>query len=222
MPFSDRLLAEAEAAVAVRRDHPFVRELAAGTFDPAAFRRWLTRDYHYLLDCACAIATAAAKATDEARMRRLLGIARSVTNHELDRHRELAADHGLAPEDLRAAEKTPTCVAYTNFLLRTASKGSLPEIAAVVSLCGRCYLDVAEHMAALAEEDHRYTTFIETSTDDAFGEPVSWIRDLIDRCAEANHGAHESMREALETGVRLEHRVREMAYAGESWAVSPA
>jgi thiaminase/transcriptional activator TenA len=221
MAFSDRLLEGAEAAMAAQRDHPFVRELAAGTLDPAAFRRWLTQDYHYLLDYARAVATAAAKATDEARMRRLLGVARSVTGHELDRHRELAADHGLTPEDLRAAEKTPTCVAYTNFLVRTASAGSLPETVAAVYPCGRGYLDVAEHMATLAEGEHRYTPFIETYTDDAFRESVSWLRELVDRCAEANPGARASMREAFETGVRLEHRFWEMAYAGESWAVSP-
>ncbi|MFB6090646.1 MAG: thiaminase II [Halobellus sp.] len=218
--FSDRLLDDGAAIWAAQKDHPFVRELAAGTLDEAAFRHWVTQDYRYLLDYARVFAVAGTKAADEDRMRRLLDVAHTVVDYEMDLHREFAEDYGLAPADLESTEKAPTCVAYTNFLLRTAHEGSFPEVAAAIYPCGQGYLDVAEHMADLADEEHRYTPFIEKYTSDAFRESVSWMRELVDRCAEANPGEREAMREAFLTSARLEHRFWEMAYTRETWEVS--
>lgn len=219
MAFSEQLLADGADLWAAQKDHPFVRELAAGTLDEAAFRHWVTQDYRYLLDYARVFAIAGTKATEEARMRRLLHIAHAIVDEELDLHREFAAEYGLTPADLRATEKAPTCVAYTNFLLRTAHEGSLATIAAAIYPCGQGYLDVAEHMADLATAEHRYTPFIEKYTSDAFRESVSWMRDLVDDCAAESPGKRAAMREAFLQSTRLEHRFWEMAYTRESWEV---
>ena len=154
MAFSDDLLDDAAPIWDAQKEHPFVRELADGSLDPDAFRRWVEQDYRYLLDYARVFAMAGVRARDEATMTHLLGIAHTTLDHEMDLHREFAADCGLTPADLEAVEKTPTCVAYTNYLLRIAHEGSLAEISAAIYPCGQGYLDVADHMAELATEDH--------------------------------------------------------------------
>lgn len=222
MAFSDDLLDAGRPIWEAQYDHPFVRELATGDLDPAKFRHWVEQDYRYLLDYARLFAIAGTKARDEATMTHLLGVAHTVLDHEMDLHREFAAEYGLTPRDLESVEKAPTCVAYTNFLLRTAHEGSLAEIAAAMYPCGQGYLDVAERMAERATGEHRYTPFIEKYTGDEFREAVGWMREFVDRCGERYPGEHDAMRAAFLRSARLEHAFWEMAYTEEAWAVDPA
>ncbi|WP_290810826.1 thiaminase II [Halovivax sp.] len=219
MSFSDELLAEGADIWEAQYEHPFVTELAAGTLDPEAFRHWVEQDYRYLLDYARTFAIAGTKARREETMAGLLGVAHTVLDDEMDLHREFAADYGIPREELESVEKAPTCVAYTNFLVRTAHEGTLPEIAAAIYPCGQGYLDVAERMAALADEEHRYTPFIEKYTSEEFYEAVDWMTWLVDDCAERNPGEREAMREAFVTSARLEHDFWEMCYTKEEWSV---
>jgi len=219
MPFSDTLLDAGADIREAQKTHPFVVELAEGRLDEAAFRHWVRQDYRYLLDYARVFALASTKADSEADMSHLMGVAHTVLDDEMDLHRAFASEWGLTPEDLEAVRKAPTCVAYTNFLVRTAHEGSIAEISAAIYPCGQGYLDVAEHMADLADGDHRYTPFIEKYTSETFREAVGWMRDFVDRCGERYPGEHEAMREAFLTSARLEHRFWEMCYTQEEWEV---
>ncbi|TKX70194.1 thiaminase II [Halorubrum sp. SP9] len=219
MDFSDRLLDAGSAIWDAQKEHPFVVELAEGSLDEAAFRHWVKQDYRYLLDYARVFALAGTKADDEETARRLIGTAHATLADEMDLHRSFAADYGLSPADLESVEKAPTCAAYTDFLVRTAHEGSIAEIAAAVYPCGQGYLDVADHMASLAAEEHRYTPFIEKYTSDEFRETVGWMRELVDRYGEAYPGERDAMRAAFLRSARLEHAFWEMCYTEEEWCV---
>ncbi|CDK38983.1 thiaminase II [Halorubrum sp. AJ67] len=219
MAFSDRLLDAGSEIWDAQKEHPFVVELADGSLDEAAFRHWVKQDYRYLLDYARVFALAGAAADDEETTRRLTGTAHATLADEMDLHRSFAAEYGLSPADLKAVEKAPTCAAYTDFLVRTAHEGSIAEIAAAVYPCGQGYLDVADHMADLASEEHRYTPFIEKYTSDAFRETVAWMRELVDRYGEAYPGERDAMRAAFLRSARLEHAFWGMCYDREEWSV---
>jgi thiaminase/transcriptional activator TenA len=219
MAFSDQLLDSGAEIWEAQKNHPFVDELAEGTIDEEAFLHWVKQDYRYLLDYARVFAIAGTKADDEATMTQLMNIAHTTLADEMDLHREFAAEYGLSREELERTEKAPTCVAYTNFLVRTAYEGSIAEISAAIYPCGQGYLDIAEHMADLATEEHRYTPFITKYTSDEFREVVGWMTDFVDRCGERHPDEHDAMREAFLTSARLEHAFWEMAYSGEEWAV---
>ena len=135
MAFSDRLLDWGAEIRAARTDHPFVRELAAGTLDEAAFEHLAKQDYRYLLDYTRLFAVADARADDEAATTHLLGAAHRVLDEKPELHRSFAADCGIPAAELERVEKAPTCVACTNFLLRTACEGSIAEIAAALFPC---------------------------------------------------------------------------------------
>ncbi|ELZ03467.1 thiaminase II [Natrialba asiatica] len=217
MAFSDHLLDAGADVWSAQKAHPFVTELAAGTLEEDAFRHWVKQDYRYLLDYARLFSIAGTKARDEATMTHLLGVAHDVLEHELDLHREFAADYGISGTELESVEKAPTCVAYTNFLLRTAHEGTIAEIAGALYPCMQGYLDVAEHMAELATEEHRYTPFIDMYTGEEFREATAWCREFVDRCGERYPGEHEAIREAFLTSAKLEYRFWEMAYTQEGW-----
>ncbi|ELZ42924.1 TenA family transcriptional regulator [Halorubrum saccharovorum DSM 1137] len=219
MAFSDDLLEAGADIWAAQFEHPFVRELAAGDLDEAAFRRWLEQDYRYLSDYARTYAVAGAKARDEAAMATLLGGADAVLNEELDLHRSFAGEYGVDPEDLSAVRKRPTCEAYTSYLVRTAHERPVPVAVAALFPCMQGYLDVADHMAEIADGEHRYTPFIETYTSDEFRAETASMRDLLDDYAASHPGHRDAMREAFLTSARLELAFWEMAYAGEEWEV---
>ncbi|HET7324982.1 MAG TPA: thiaminase II [Halococcus sp.] len=219
MAFSDQLLSDSEALWKAQKEHPFVRELADGSLDPDSFRHWVEQDYLYLLDYARTFAIAGVRARDEETMTHLLGVAHTTLDEEMDLHREFAGEYGLTPADLEAVEKSPTCVAYTNYLLRVAHEGSLAELSAALYPCGQGYLDIADHMAELSTETHRYTPFIEKYTSDDFREVVAWMREFVDRCAEEFPGEHDAMRAAFIQSARLEATFWEMAYTQEKWPV---
>lgn len=219
MAFSDQLLEEGNHIWEAQKDHPFVRELAAGTLDETAFQHWVKQDYRYLLDYARLFSIAGTKARDEETMTHLLGVAHEVLDHEMDLHREFAADYGISRDELESVEKAPTCVAYTNFLVRTAHEGSLAEIAGALYPCMQGYLDVGEHMADHADdlEENPYAPFIEMYTSEEFREATAWSREFVDDCAERFPGEHDAMREAFLTSAKLEYRFWEMAYTLEGW-----
>jgi thiaminase/transcriptional activator TenA len=219
MGFSGQLLDAGAEIWAAQKNHPFVTELAAGTLSEEAFLHWVKQDYRYLLDYARVFAIAGTKADNEATMTQLMDIAHTTLEEEMGLHREFAADYGLSREELERTEKVPTCVAYTNFLVRTAHEGSIAEISAAIYPCGRGYLDIGEHMAEIATEEHRYTPFIAKYTSDEFREVVGWMTDFVDECGKAYPDEHDAMREAFLTSARLEHAFWGMAYTREEWAV---
>lgn len=217
MRFSDHLLETERELWTAQKNHPFVRELADGTLDEAAFRAWLEQDYCYLLDYARTFAVLGTKARDEATMAHCFEVATAIVADEMDLHRGFAADYGLSPTDLARVEKAPTCVAYTNFLLRTARERPLAVGAAAIYPCGQGYLDVAEHMAERATDEHRYTPFIDKYTSEEFRESVTWMCELVDQCAEEHPSLRDEMEAAFRRSTRLEYAFWEMAYTEESW-----
>ena len=219
MAFSDQLLEDGEDLWAAQKQHPFVQELAAGTLDESAFRHWIEQDYRYLLDYARLFAIAGAKARDEGTMTDLLSIAHATLDHEMDLHREFAAEWGISRAELERVRKSPTCEAYTSFLVRTAYEGSIAEIAAAMYPCGQGFLDVGEYASAQATDDHRYTPWIEMYTGEEFRDVVALMRDLVDRCGEQYPGERGAMREAFRRSARLEYAFWEMAYTEQGWDV---
>ena len=212
MSFSQELLEDAQDIWEAQMEHPFVGELADGTLKEGAFRHWIKQDYRYLIDYARVFALASARARKESRMSSLIDIANSTLNVEMDLHREFASGYGISAEDLEDTQKAPLCQAYTDFLVRTAHEGSLAEISAAVYPCGQGFLDIADHAASLASEEHRYTPWIEMYTGDEFREVVDDMRDWVDECAREYPGEHDAMREAFFTSARLEY-----AFWGENY-----
>ena len=123
--------------------HPTVRGIATGDLDPARFRAWLVQDYLFLLDYVRLFALTAARAPDTDTLGRLVDLAHATFHEELSLHRAYAAEFGLAEADLDAAEKSPVCAAYTDFLLRTAATAEFVEVLAALLPCMWGYYELA-------------------------------------------------------------------------------
>jgi thiaminase/transcriptional activator TenA len=165
--------------------HPTVRGIAAGDLEPARFRAWLVQDYLFLLDYIRLFALAAARAPDTATLGRLVDLAHATFHQELSLHRAYAAEFGLSESDLDQAEKSPTCAAYTDFLLRTAATADFAEVLAALLPCIWGYSELGRSMAAQGlPANPRYRRWIETYADPDFAALAMWCAALLDRAAD--------------------------------------
>jgi thiaminase/transcriptional activator TenA len=207
---------EAGPIWAAIREHPFLRELRAGTLPLETFRYYVTQDYHYLEAFARAVATALTKAPDGETLELLAK--RVLTPIERPLHRRLFELAGLQRAEVLAAEIAPTNLAYQNHMLAVAARGGVGEIAAVLLPCAWTYhrlgegLEVAEHPI--------YTEWAGFYTAGLLRESVEAWRAFLDRAAE--RGGREqraATRSAFLTSFRYEYLFWDAAYRRETWPV---
>jgi thiaminase II len=192
---------------------PFVTTLGDGTLPLDRFVGYMLQDAHYLREYARVLATAAAKAD---LVQDLAFFARgAVTAVEVE-----AALHASRSAGAPDPGPSPTCTAYTSFLLATAQTGSYAELVAAVLPCYWLYSDVgtvlAERAARLGE--HPYGDWIGTYADPAFEEATATVRGIADRlAAQSGPATVDRMHARFALACEYERRFWEAAWVSESW-----
>ena len=219
--FTTYLHVRAAPIWAAQHQHPFIQGIGDGTLDVEKFKYWVKQDYLYLIDYARLFAVAVAKAPDLDTMSKFAELVHAVLNVEMDLHRSYAREWGIAAEELEKAEKAPTCQAYTDFLLRTATLGSFAELVAALLPCmwGFCEIGLTLAQRRMPAEP-RYAKWIRMYSAPEFVELTYWTRGLMDRLA-AGLPKEELRRleEAFLTSSRYEQAFWDMAYRQEQWTV---
>jgi thiaminase/transcriptional activator TenA len=217
--FSTALRRAADAIWAAQHEHPFVLGVADGTADLEGFARYVRQDYVFLVEYARLLALGAARAPDLATMRRFADLAQAILGEEMELHRAFAREFGISEAELEAEPPAPTTQAYTDFLVRTAALGELPELAAALLPCMWGYAEVGQRLALSdAPPDQRYARWIETYACDEFDELARWCRGLVDRLAAAtNDRGRARMARAFNVCSRYELRFWEMGWTLERW-----
>ena len=219
MKLSDHLHAAAAPIWAAQLEHPFVKELGAGTLEEERFKRWVLQDYRYLKELARVFAWATAKADRLESMAWYAGVLELTLNTEMELHRSYAARFGLTHRDLEEEPMWPTTRAYTDFLVRTAADGDMLELLSALLPCAWGYVDLAEELAREEPpEDQRYADWISQYASAEFAQVRDWLRDELDRLAEGiSREKKERLTEIFVTSSRYEWRFWEMCWTGESW-----
>ncbi|MFW6305165.1 MAG: thiaminase II [Candidatus Saliniplasma sp.] len=218
MTFCDELREEASDIWDAYHEHPFVKGIGDGTLDRDKFQYWLRQDYVYLIDYARAFAFAAGKANELEVMQKFAELLDGVLNTEMELHRQYAAGFGISEDELEKVEKSPTCQAYTDFLVRTASVGTLPEIIAALVPCFWGFLEIGEKLAETGDtsENNPYREWIEMYSSDEFQELSDWSKEMMNEIAEkASEDEKKRLKEIFVTSSRLELEFWDMAYEME-------
>lgn len=213
--FTERVWADAASVRAAVDAHPFVRELGAGTLDPARFTYYLAQDAHYLQSYARALAAAAVKADTTADLAFFAKAAHDAVVVEQELHRAHVGDIERHP-------RSPTCVGYTSYLLGVAQTHGYPELVAALLPCYSIYQDLGARMLARAGDlaGHPYADWIAMYADPSFEIATSAARAIADRLALTADGATLTrMAEAFAMGVRWEWAFWDAAWRQESWPV---
>ena len=184
-------LAEQAAATA------FVRGVADGSLPREAFAGYVAQDAQFLTAFARAYALALAAAPDTPTLLALADLLHGV-REELRLHDGYAASWGLVPGDV---EPAPATLAYTDFLLATASTAGLAATCAAMTPCMRLYAHLGQALAEQGEPAGPYAEWVRTYADPGFEELAATLERLLDGCAQDVPPVRAAYRRAMELEV---------------------
>lgn len=193
---------------------PFVRGIKDGSLAQERFDYYMTQDAIYLADYGRALAGLAQRATQA---EDLIFWARCAAN-TIEVERQLHASH----VDVHAeVQMSPTCRAYTSFLLST-QVDSYAVAASAMLPCFWIYEDVGSRFLSESGdlENHPYGDWIRTYADPTFASDTVKARQIIDRLAE-ECGPREQQRMygAFVQAVRYEWMFWDAAWRMEEWPI---
>ncbi|PRY63712.1 thiaminase /4-amino-5-aminomethyl-2-methylpyrimidine deaminase [Knoellia remsis] len=218
MTFSD----DAWAAIAPIREAidrlPLLVELEAGTLDRAVFDEYLAQDAHYLASYGRALALAASQSVDPDHLVFWAESARGAVIVERELHAAHVADFG-------ATSPSPTCTAYTSYLLTLGTRGCYPELIAGILPCFWIYDDVGrrlkESVTARGDlADHPFGDWIGTYGDPEFAASTARAREIVDEAAAGSSpDVVARMHDAFATAARYEWMFWDAPMRLETWPV---
>ena len=195
-------------------DHPFIRELAAGTLPVETFIFYMKQDVLYLVDFTRALSLAAARSSDVDAMKAFLEFASGAVVVERALHETYFKQYDVTLD----VEKAPACFAYTNYLLATSLLRSHAESIAALLPCFWIYREVGMHVYETTRPGNGYIDWINTYAGKEFHESVERAIAITDRvAAEATAAQRDDMVNAFETSSRLEWLFWDSAYRREPW-----
>lgn len=201
-------------------EHPFVRELAAGTLPPEAFRFYVEQDLVFLPELARAVALGIAHARDDAEMRHFADEVALVVGREADNQAELLSRTiALGAEDRGGGTgAAPATVAYAGFLVATASRGGPLEVMAALLPCTWSYADIAVALEGEIAPHPVYERWVRFFASDDYVETIAARRATLDRLAAGAGPSRLARLSAIFTmSTRLERAFWDMAYGLEQW-----
>jgi thiaminase/transcriptional activator TenA len=194
---------------------PFNRELAAGTLDKARFQFYIEQDAQYLEQYSRILAMAGARGPDGATLRLFAESALEAVAVEQALHAQYLSEFGSA-----AAEPSPDCLGYTSFLLATAYHEPWEVLMTAVLPCFWIYWDVGNAIAREAAAENRYRAWIDTYSDEGFGNAVRAVIAATDTAAAgASAALRDRMMTAFIRSTQYEYLFWEGAYQLRRWPV---
>lgn len=186
--------ASAEVAEVALR-HPFVRGLAAGSLPRASFAGYVAQDAYFLEAFARAYALALARSPDRAGLEAFHALIGGALD-ELCLHAGYAARQGI---DMAHVNPEPATLAYTDFLLATASLAVVGEACAALAPCMRLYAFLGQALAreGAGHASNPYREWVETYAAPGFDELARTLELLLDRYADDTPTVHATYRRAM-------------------------
>ncbi|WP_182342834.1 thiaminase II [Comamonas koreensis] len=199
-------------------NHPFNRELAAGSLSVERFRHYMIQDAHYLVAYGRALAVAAAKADQAEGVVQFANAANEAVAEERKLHDGFMRDFGITPQHFAATPLTPACHHYTSFLLANSWSQSYPVALAGLLPCFWIYAEVGRDIHARSQPGNPYQAWVDTYASEEFHAAVRGVIATIDRVAEsADSATRTRMAEAYRYSAELEWMFWDSAYQLGSW-----
>ena len=200
--------------------HPFLTGLTDGTLAEERFRFYVLQDALYLREYARALSLAGVRSPDEGTLVMFNEHSAGAITVERSLHEGFLQDLGVAREEAEATEASPTTLAYTSFLLRTATLGDYPEVLGAVLPCYWIYAEVGKALLKRGSPNPRYRKWIKTYSGEEFGALVEAVLDLTNRvCEDLNPVQKARVTEAFVTTSRYEWMFWDAAWKLERWPV---
>ena len=120
-------------------------------------------------------------------------------------HEGFLKDLGVSKSEAEGTVASPTTLAYTSFLLRTATLGDYPEVLDAVLPCYWIYWEVGKALLERGSPNPMYQKWMDTYGGEEFGALVETVLELTDEiCADLNLAQKARVAEAFVTTSRYE------------------
>ncbi len=191
--FTDWLRERSEPAWTDAVEHPFTRELGAGTLEEDAFAEYLVQDYAFVNDLVGVFGHAVGQAPEMAAKRPLVEFLDTITDDE-DDYFERSFDALDVPESRRTdPELADPTAAFVDLLGRAGLEGGYAETLAVLVPAEWIYEEWATAVveahadpdadgppSAGADLPFYYAEWVDLHATEDFTEFVSWLRGQLD------------------------------------------
>ncbi len=200
--------------------HPFLTGLTDGTLPEERFRHYVLQDALYLRDYARALSLAGVRSPDEDALVMFNEHSAGAVLVERSLHDGFLKDLAIPEDELDRTPMAPTTLAYTSYLLRTASIGDYPEVLGAVLPCYWIYAEVGKALLERGSPNAMYEKWIETYGGEEFNALVEAVLDLTDRaCEDLNPSQRKKVMESFVTTSRYEWMFWNMGWTLERWPV---
>ncbi len=200
--------------------HPFLRGLTDGTLTEERFRFYILQDAVYLREYARALSLVGARSGDEDALVMFSEHAAGAVAVERSLHEGFLKDLGVARGEAEAAEASPTTLAYTSFLLKSAALGDYPETLGAVLPCYWIYREAGKALLERGSPNPLYLKWIDTYGGEEFGSLVEAVLNLTDRvCEDLNPAQKARVGDAFVATARYEWMFWDAAWRLEGWPV---
>jgi thiaminase (transcriptional activator TenA) len=200
--------------------HPFLQGLTDGTLSEERFRFYVLQDALYLREYARALSLTGVRSPDESALVMFNEHSAGAIMVERGLHEGFLADLEVTQEEADQTAPTPTTLAYTSYLLKTASLGDYPEVLGAVLPCYWIYWEVGKALLGHGSPNALYKRWIDTYGGEEFGTLVEAVLDLTDRvCEDLNSSQKARVREAFIITSRYEWMFWNAAWTLEDWPV---
>ena len=190
--------------------HPFIKELAAGTLDSAAFNRYVAQDEIYLGNYGRQMLMFASMIADAGQREMFNEFARAGLEGESAMHKLMIERFGTDLE-VSASPVTAAYNAHTEAALNTRR----PELALAALLpCIWVYNEVGRYIISIAKVDgNPYKEWIAEYANDEFTEGVKAVLELADNyAAAADSDIRQQMTSLFIEATQFEYDFWDYAY----------
>ena len=200
---------------------PLLEALSDGTLEGDVFRHYMLQDALYLNQYSRSLAIMATKAPDSEQLTVFLKMAQRAIEVEQSLHAGFLDQFGLTAAEIADAEPSPTCLAYTNFVLASVQQGSYGVGLTAILPCAWIYWDVGEAIKSRPQTPNNpYQAWI-----DAYGNPdfAAGARQTIALTEQAAQAASPSERaqmlDVFTRACQYEWMFWDSAWSKEKWPV---
>ena len=197
---------------------PFNQELLNGTLPVEKFKFYMAQDAYYLGEFGRALSTISGRMEKMEHILDFSQFAAGAIVVERALHESYFKTLGI-PDSINPS---PSCLLYTNYLLKEAKYADVAVAVAAVLPCFLIYKKVGDHIYQQQAEvkNNPYKNWIDTYAGEEFAASVHKALTISDELAsEASAKTQEAMFQAFEMASRLEWMFWDSAYRLEEWPV---
>ena len=206
-------------------DHPFIQQLAAGTLDESAFRRYLTQDYLFLIHFARAYALLVYKMRTLPEIRAAASSLGAIVA-ELPLHVSYCAEWGLSETAMAAQPEAMETINYTRYVLDIGQSGDALDLLVALMPCVAGYAEIGLRLLddpATVMTGNRYARWMRNYGDSDYLAGVQSALELLERTGQ-QRGAESrfnSLSTIFTTATELEAAFWQMGLNASANPVSP-